>query len=187
MRKKCENLKFHLHLVLKFQNLFQLFRSQNIMNEQKKKTKGKAWPNFGSKAAKESKLLRNPPKQIKGLHTQQSQTSSNQQQKKKINKADIGNPVPISVPKKFAVRVEDLLEGIEPQIVTNSKPLNNNSKKEEKNVINHEDPYTSCSECGYQSLCGSYCSCSMSGISESTNHNRLNTNQDFLELYYFVY
>ena len=133
-------------------------RSQNIMNEQKKKIKGKPWPSFGSKAAKESKLLKNPPKQIKGLQ-QQSQLS--QQQKKRINKSDIGNPVPISVPKKFAVRVEDLLEGIEkPQI--SKMPSNNNLKKEDMNS-KVEDPYTSCSECGYQSLCGSYCSCSTSG------------------------
>ena len=44
-------------------------RSQNIMNEQKKKTKGKPWPNFGSKAAKEAKLLKNPPKQIKDYNS----------------------------------------------------------------------------------------------------------------------
>ena len=129
-------------------------RSQNIMNEQKKKPKGKAWPNFGSRAAKESKLLKNPPKQIKGLQTQ------SQQQKKRLNKADIGNPVPISIPKKFAVRVEDLLEGVEqPKIV---KATNNNNNDVSK-MSRVEDPYTSCSECGYQSLCGSYCSCSMSG------------------------
>ena len=127
-------------------------RSQNIMNEQKKKTKGKPWPNFGSKAAKEAKLLKNPPKQIKGLQQPQSQ------QKKRINKSDIGNPVPISVPKKFAVRVEDLLEGVEHPNIT--KGVNNN--KNDKNTT-LEDPYTSCSECGYQSLCGSYCSCSTSG------------------------
>ena len=128
-------------------------RSQNIMNEQKKKTKGKPWPNFGSKAAKEAKLLKNPPKQIKGLQQPQNQ------QKRKINKADIGNPVPISVPKKFAVRVEDLLEGVDhPNII--KAPNNNNFP--EKNT-KPEDPYTSCSECGYQSLCGSYCSCSTSG------------------------
>ena len=104
-------------------------RSQNIMNEQKKKgTKAKNWPNFGSKAAKEGRFLQNPPKQIKGL----------QQGKRKINKADIGNPVPISIPKKFAVRVEDLLEGLDPP------------KKEEcgHTTEGHttEDPYTSCSE-----------------------------------------
>ena len=121
-------------------------RSQNIMNEQKKKgTKTKNWPNFGSKAAKEGKFLQNPPKQIKGL----------QQGKRKINKADIGNPVPISIPKKFAVRVEDLLEGVD------------QPKKEEcgHTTEGHttEDPYTSCSECGYQSLCGSVCSCSLAG------------------------
>ena len=121
-------------------------RSQNIMNEQKKKgTKTKNWPNFGSKAAKEGKFLQNPPKQIKGL----------QQGKRKINKADIGNPVPISIPKKFAVRVEDLLEGLD------------QPKKEEcgHTTEGHttEDPYTSCSECGYQSLCGSVCSCSLAG------------------------
>ena len=121
-------------------------RSQNIMNEQKKKgTKAKNWPNFGSKAAKEGRFLQNPPKQIKGL----------QQGKRKINKADIGNPVPISIPKKFAVRVEDLLEGLDPP------------KKEEcgHTTEGHttEDPYTSCSECGYQSLCGSVCSCSLAG------------------------
>ena len=118
-------------------------RSQNIMNEQKKKGKNKPWVNFGSKAAKEGKLLKNPPKQIKGI----------QQQKKKINKADIGNPVPISIPKKFAVRVEDLLEGI---------PVHHGDKKK-ANHNHQEDPYTSCSECGYQSLCGSLCSCSMAG------------------------
>ena len=139
-------------------------RSQNIMNEQKKKTKGKPWPNFGSKAAKEAKLLKNPPKQIKGLQQQQTllqqQLQQQQQQKKKINKADIGNPVPISVPKKFAVRVEDLLEGVE--VVTNNNNNNNNSSSSsvEKKAGKQEDPYTSCSECGYQSLCGSYCSCS---------------------------
>ena len=121
-------------------------RSQNIMNEQKKKgTKTKNWPNFGSKAAKEGRFLQNPPKQIKGL----------QQGKRKINKADIGNPVPISIPKKFAVRVEDLLEGLE------------QPKKDEcgHTTEGHttEDPYTSCSECGYQSLCGSVCSCSLAG------------------------
>ena len=133
-------------------------RSQNIMNEQKKKTKGKPWPNFGSKAAKEAKLLKNPPKQIKGL---QQQSQLIQQQKKRINKSDIGNPVPISVPKKFAVRVEDLLDGAEkPQI--SKMPSNNNHKNEDK-ISKVEDPYTSCSECGYQSLCGSYCSCSTSG------------------------
>ena len=136
-------------------------RSQNIMNEQKKKTKGKPWPNFGSKAAKEAKLLKNPPKQIKGLQQQQTllqqQLQQQQQQKKKINKADIGNPVPISVPKKFAVRVEDLLEGVE---VVNNNNNNNNSSSVEKKAGKQEDPYTSCSECGYQSLCGSYCSCS---------------------------
>ena len=133
-------------------------RSKNIMNEQKKKTKGKPWPNFGSKAAKEAKLLKNPPKQIKGL---QSQSQLSQQQKKRINKSDIGNPVPISVPKKFAVRVEDLLEGVEkPQI--GKMPSNNNHRNEDK-ISKVEDPYTSCSECGYQSLCGSYCSCSTSG------------------------
>lgn len=119
-------------------------RSQNIMNEQKKKGKSKPWVNFGSKAAKEGKLLRNPPKQIKGI----------QQQKKKINKADIGNPVPISIPKKFAVRVEDLLEGV---------PGHHGDKKKGNHNHNQEDPYTSCSECGYQSLCGSLCSCSMAG------------------------
>ena len=134
-------------------------RSQNIMNEQKKKTKGKPWPNFGSKAAKEAKLLKNPPKQIKGLQ-QQSQLS--QQQKKRINKSDIGNPVPISVPKKFAVRVEDLLEGVEkPQI--SKMPNDNKNLKNPEKMSKVEDPYTSCSECGYQSLCGSYCSCSTSG------------------------
>ena len=134
-------------------------RSQNIMNEQKKKTKGKPWPNFGSKAAKEAKLLKNPPKQIKGLQ-QQSQLS--QQQKKRINKSDIGNPVPISVPKKFAVRVEDLLEGVEkPQI--SKMPNDTKNLKNPDKISKVEDPYTSCSECGYQSLCGSYCSCSTSG------------------------
>ena len=123
-------------------------RSKNIMNEQKKKGKNKPWVNFGSKAAKEGKLLRNPPKQIKGI----------QQQKKKINKADIGNPVPISIPKKFAVRVEDLLEGavVDP----------GDKKKGDHNHDKQEDPYTSCSECGYQSLCGSLCSCSMGGTME---------------------
>merc|ERR1719278_2125024 len=106
-------------------------RSQNIMNEQKKKTKGKPWTNFGSKAAKESKLLKNPPKQIKGI----------QQGKKKINKADIGLPVPINIPKKFAVRVEELLEGVEVPKV---------GKVEVETET--EDPYPSCSECGYQSV-----------------------------------
>jgi len=119
-------------------------RSQNIMNEQKKKGKNKPWVNFGSKAAKEGKLLKNPPKQIKGI----------QQQKKKINKADIGNPVPISIPKKFVVRVEDLLEGI---------PIHHGDKKKAAHSHGQEDPYTSCSECGYQSLCGSLCSCSIAG------------------------
>ena len=143
-------------------------RSQNIMNEQKKKTKGKPWPSFGSKAAKESKLLKNPPKQIKGL---QQQLHLSQQQKKRINKSDIGNPVPISVPKKFAVRVEDLLEGIEkPQM-----PSNNNLKKEDI-ITKVEDPYTSCSECGYQSLCGSYCSCSK--ITINTTQGPLSTLAD---------
>ena len=126
-------------------------RSQNIMNEQKKKTKGKPWTNFGSKAAKESKLLKNPPKQIKGI----------QQGKKKINKADIGLPVPINIPKKFAVRVEDLLEGVEMPKV--GKEV---GKVEE---VETEDPYTSCSECGYQSLCGSSCSCSTYGKREMTD------------------
>ena len=70
------------------------------------------------------------------------------QGKKKINKADIGKPVPISIPKKFAVRVEDLLDGLDKASAEH----------------NHtEDPYTSCSECGYQSLCGSVCSCSLAG------------------------
>ena len=115
-------------------------RSQNIMNEQKKKTKGKPWASFGSKAAKESKLLKNPPKQIKGI----------QQPKRKINKSDIGAPVPINIPKKFAVRVEDLLEGVD-------LPGKVPDPRDEVS----EDPYVSCSECGYQSLCGSYCSCSL--------------------------
>ena len=125
-------------------------RSQNIMNEQKKKTKGKPWTNFGSKAAKESKLLKNPPKQIKGI----------QQGKKKINKADIGLPVPINIPKKFAVRVEELLEGVEVPKV---------GKVEVETET--EDPYTSCSECGYQSVsqCGSSCSCSTYGKREMTD------------------
>ena len=85
-----------------------IFRSQNIMNEQKNpKKKGKPWTNFGSRAAKEGKLVRGPVKQIKGLAPPAQQQ---QQARRKIVKADIGNPVPISVPKKFAVRVEDLLE-----------------------------------------------------------------------------
>ena len=62
--------------------------------------------------------MQNPPKQIKGL----------QQGKRKINKADIGNPVPISIPKKFAVRVEDLLDGLD---------------KASKEHNHTEDPYTS--------------------------------------------
>ena len=115
-------------------------RSQNIMNEQKKKTKGKPWPNFGSKAAKESKLLKNPPKQIKGLH---QPAQSAQQQKKRINKSDIGNPVPISVPKKFAVRVEDLLEGGEkPQMA--KMPGSTNLKTGDKSPSKVETDYTSC-------------------------------------------
>ena len=131
-------------------------RSQNIMNEQKKKTKGKPWTNFGSKAAKESKLLKNPPKQIKGLQ---------QQGKKKINKADIGLPVPINIPKKFAVRVEDLLEGVEVPKVSKEA----GKKVVEETEAETEDPYTSCSECGYQSLCGSSCSCSTYGKREMTD------------------
>ena len=126
-------------------------RSQNIMNEQKKKNKGKPWTSFGSKAAKESKLLKNPPKQIKGI----------QQPKKKINKSDIGAPVPINIPKKFAVRVEDLLEGVDlPSKVGEKVPgkeVGRGKSPEEES----EDPYVSCSECGYQSLCGTYCSCSL--------------------------
>ena len=88
-----------------------IFRSQNIMNEQKNpKKKGKPWTNFGSRAAKEGKLVRGPVKQIKGLAPPAQQQQQQQQARRKIVKADIGNPVPISVPKKFAVRVEDLLE-----------------------------------------------------------------------------
>ena len=132
-------------------------RSQNIMNEQKKKTKGKPWTNFGSKAAKESKLLKNPPKQIKGI----------QQGKKKINKADIGLPVPINIPKKFAVRVEDLLEGVE--VPKAPKAVKEAGKKVVEEEVETEDPYTSCSECGYQSLCGSSCSCSTYGKREMTD------------------
>ena len=124
------------------------------MNEQKKKTKGKPWTNFGSKAAKESKLLKNPPKQIKGI----------QQGKKKINKADIGLPVPINIPKKFAVRVEDLLEGVE---VPKAPKVGKEAGKVEE--VETEDPYTSCSECGYMSLCGSSCSCSTYGKREMTD------------------
>ena len=141
-------------------------RSQNIMNEQKKRevsNKTKSWVNFGSRSSKPSvrslntKLPVSNPKPIKGVQ-QRKQQQAPVQNKKKINKSEIGNPVPISIPKKFAVSVEELLEGIEKQPVSEGTRSKNGRKE------NLNDSYMSCSECGYQSLCGSVCSCSIAGI-----------------------
>ena len=143
-------------------------RSQNIMNEQKKKelsNKTKSWVNFGSRSSKPSVLSLNQklpvsnPKQLKGVK-QRKQQMSQLQNKKKINKSEIGNPVPISIPKKFAVSVEDLLEGIE------THPVSGSTRSKERRKENLNDSYMSCSECGYQSLCGSVCSCSVAGKGE---------------------
>ena len=141
-------------------------RSQNIMNEQKKRevsNKTKSWVNFGSRSSKPSvrslntKLPVSNPKPIKGVQ-QRKQQQAPVQNKKKINKSEIGNPVPISIPKKFAVSVEELLEGIEKQ------PVSEGTRSKDVRKENLNDSYMSCSECGYQSLCGSVCSCSIGGI-----------------------
>ena len=100
----------------------------------------------------------------------------------KFNKADIGLPMPISeetkreLTKQWMKETPDLLTAatMARLMVRNSSHQNNNvagnnvkmnkgrvRKSSTGNLATDGDSYMSCSECGYQSVCGTNCSCSI--------------------------